>query len=205
MVCLEIASGGTYSVRGPICADARHELERIVEFRHSQYCGRRDYLYAEEQQRIERRLRIDQRSHHFIAESGDRIVGSLRLTPGPFEFEALSPSLAAYGTGLAAHAELSRLVVESTASRHNVTASLVVTACEWARAHGYSGIAALCGRGSRAIFVQYGLSPVSGSGHRIPWRGGETYTLMAGGWPEMIASTTRLSDRLSPRKGATEN
>jgi N-acyl-L-homoserine lactone synthetase len=200
-----MASGGAYSVRGPICGDARHDLERILEFRRSQYCGRRDYLYAAEQQRIERRLRIDQRSHHFMAESGDRIVGSLRLTPGPFEFEALVPSLAAYGATLAAHAELSRLVVESTASRDNVTASLVVTACEWARAHGYSGIAALCGRGSRAIFVPYGLSPVSGSSYLIPWRGDETYSLLVGSWPEMIASTTRLSDRRSPGTRATEN
>lgn len=193
---LRHADVNDFIVVGPFPGTDEALLQRVLEFRSVQYRAKRQYLHAAEQQDLERRLRLDERSQHFVAQFGDRIVGSVRLTPSLFEFSALAPSLAAEAEAFATYVELSRLAVDPVGGRQRVTTSLLVAACHWARASHYSGVVALCRRASRVIFERYGLGATSQSPHFIPWRGSEPYALMAGGWPELILSTLQLSDRL---------
>jgi predicted N-acetyltransferase YhbS len=193
---LRHAGGNDICVIGPFSGTDEALLGRVLDFRSIRYRTKRQYLHAAEQLDIERRLRLDERSQHFVAQCGDRIVGSVRLTPPPFEFSALAPSLVAEAEAFATYVELSRLVVDPVAGRQKVTASLLVAACHWARAANYPGVVALCRRASRVIFERYGLSATSRSPHFIPWRGSEPYALMAGAWPELILKTLQLSDRL---------
>ena len=194
----DLGSEIAVNLRGPLFeASAPLDIQRIKAFREVQYRDRLNYLLCREQQQIEQDLDIDGRSAHFSAESDGRIVGSVRITPTPFEFESLSPSLAAMRPIVSGHVELSRLVVTTGASQGHVTTRLLVAASAWAMVAGYTGIVGLCRAETRTLLERYGLRPLSSAEHVVEWRGNQPYVLMIGSWSALAAATTRLSERLS--------
>jgi N-acyl-L-homoserine lactone synthetase len=188
-------------VRGPFFYDSHpFDLERITEFRDRRYPSRLGYLLCQEQREVEDALRLAQRSAHFCAERDGRIVGTLRITPFPFELEALSSTLAELAPQFAGHAEISRLLVDDGERGSHATMGLLVVSCAWALHRRFDGVVGLCRKGTRIVFERYGLRAVSAASHHVDWRGDQPYTLMVGAWPNLIAATTRLAERLYPKK-----
>ncbi|MFP2896108.1 GNAT family N-acetyltransferase [Corallococcus sp. 4LFB] len=144
------------------------EVERARRFRDAQYRARLSYLLSPEQLQLDWRLELDERSAHFHASRDGQLVGSLRITPGPFEFQALASSLDAEASRFQGYAEFSRLVVDPEARSPSVTPRLLVAACTWAMTEGYVGIVGLCRRAARTVFERYGLAASSEEPHRVP-------------------------------------
>jgi len=185
-------------LRGPLFEKANpDQVERIKQFRETQYRERVSYLLTPEQLELEQRLALDERSAHFGAIRGTQVVGCVRITPAPFEFQTLSSSLSEMSPQFQGYAEFSRLVVAPEERAAYVTTRLLVASCVWAMTEGYSGILGLCRRASRTVFERYGLTAASEAQHLIPIRGTQQYTLMVGNWPQLITGTTRLSERLN--------
>ncbi|NOK12700.1 GNAT family N-acetyltransferase [Corallococcus exercitus] len=194
-----LGAGGTPLVlSGPLLRGASAAgIERIQRFRDAQYRERLSYMLSPEQLQIDWRLQLDERSAHFGASWGERLVGGLRITPAPFEFHALAGSLAELAPRFRGYAEFSRLVVDPDARGAYVTPRLLVAACTWAMQEGYVGIVGLCRRAARTMFERYGLTAASEEQHHVPLRGPQPYTLMMGTWPQLIAASTRLTQRLN--------
>ncbi|NOK22038.1 GNAT family N-acetyltransferase [Corallococcus carmarthensis] len=194
-----LGAGGTpLVVSGPHLRGASAaDVERIQRFRDAQYRERLSYMLSPEQLQIDWRLQLDERSAHFGASWGERLVGSLRITPAPFEFHALAGSLEEQAPRFRGYAEFSRLVVDPDARSAYVTPRLLLAACTWAMQEGYVGIIGLCRRASRTVFERYGLTAASEEQHSVPLRGPQPYTLMMGTWPQLIAASTRLTQRLN--------
>ncbi|WP_158623680.1 hypothetical protein [Corallococcus llansteffanensis] len=184
-------------------ATAPEAVARIQEFRETQYRERLGYLLGPEQLRLESQLQLDARSAHFAVSRNGRMVGALRMTPAPFEFPALAESLSHWEGRFPASVELSRLVVSPEERSALVPPRLLVAASDWAMKAGFVGIVGLCRRAARTVFERYGLTATSETAHVVPMRGPQPYSLMAGTWPELIAATTRMSERLNrPRKNS---
>lgn len=178
-------------------ATAPAEVARVRQFRDAQYRARLSYLLSPEQLQLDWRLELDERSAHFHASREGQLVGSLRITPAPFEFQALASSLEAEAPRFQGYAEFSRLVVDPDARSPSVTPRLLIAACTWAMTEGYVGIVGLCRRAARTVFERYGLTAATEVQHHVPMRGPQPYTLMGGTWPRLIAASTRMSERLT--------
>jgi N-acyl-L-homoserine lactone synthetase len=164
----------------------------ILRFRENQYRDRLPYLLCAEQERIDQTFRLDGRSAHFCAVRNGRIVGSVRATPFPFEFQALISSLGEVARRHAPYVELSRLAIDTDERRANLSMHLLSAVCEWAVQASHDGVLGFCRRGTRTVFERYGLRPTSPDKYQVRWRGDHTYSLMAGSWHDLLEPTTQL-------------
>lgn len=185
-------------LRGPLFqASHSGEIARLRQFRDVQYRDRLAYLLCDDQLRLERSLTLDERSAHFSAERNRRVVACVRTTPAPFEFEALSHSLAQLAPSLRDHVELSRLLVQPGDRSPHVTTRLLAAACTWAVKEGYAGVVGLCRLRTRPLLERYGLTAASEVRHVVRYRSTQPYLLMAGRWPALIGATTRLHEKIN--------
>jgi predicted N-acetyltransferase YhbS len=193
-------------IRGPLFRGENPEhYWDILRFRTDQCRERLPYLLCAQQERIEQTLRLDGRSAHFCAVRDGRIVGSVRATPFPFEFQALIPSLGAAARTHAPYVELSRLAIDTDERRANLSTHLLSAVCEWAVQASHDGVLGFCRRGTRTVFERYGLRPTSPEQYQVPWRGDHTYSLMAGSWRDLLDPATRLISVLAAASSPQES
>jgi hypothetical protein len=109
-------------------AHAPNILQEVQDFRKKHYTDRFPYLLSPLQAQIESKLQLDERSYQVVGRSkaNGKIVGSLRLTPYPFELTELNDqyhlSKEEYGEKL----EIGRLVIDP--QFHNVGKKLMILA-----------------------------------------------------------------------------
>ena len=176
-------------VDGPLLGDICPSfLVEIKCFRSVQYSKHLTYLLSADHSAIEEMHNFDGRSAHFCARRRDSIVGSVRATPEPFEFEVLADIKPTSIASRSNYIELSRLVVDADSGRNTVARQLLAFVCVWAMNEGYSGILGFCRKGARTLFERYGLHLASADEYRVPWRGSHKYFLMIGSWREIAGS-----------------
>lgn len=168
---------------------------QLHAFRIQQYQQQTPYLLSEEQQRLEARMQLDERSTHFVALRGEQLLATLRVTPFPFELAELTPELAQAALPFIRFAEFSRLVCEQSARGALLGTRLMGEACLWALEQGFEGVIALCKQDRRPLFERYGLSPQADRTFRVPSREHGAYSLMAGRWPDIITGALRTFQR----------
>lgn len=155
-------------------------MEKIRAFRQAQYRCIAPYLLSPFQEEIEEGLRLDQRSLHFVAVHGERIVGALRATDPPFELSALSPELHELTSQFRGYKEISRLVVDPEWSGAFVGEKLLLGTGRWLLAKtDVQGFVLICRENRRRYFEHYGLRPVTEGPYRIPERSNRLYYVMA--------------------------
>lgn len=182
---------------GPLSASTFTDAfrEQLRAFRVEQYRQQTPYLLSEEQQRLEERMLLDERSTHFVALRGERLLATLRVTPFPFELAELSPALAQAAPPFIRFAEFSRLVCEHSARGALLGSRLMGEACLWALEQGFEGVIALCKQQRRPLFERYGLSAQADRTFLVPSREAESYSLMAGRWADILEGALRTFHR----------
>ncbi|MBS1964154.1 MAG: hypothetical protein JST04_18220 [Bdellovibrionales bacterium] len=171
---------------GPILADSP-DYERVMKFRADQNRLRAPYLEDDVQLEIERRLRLDERSLHFVLERSGEIAASVRVTPPPFEFSALSPILENRAEEFAGYYEFGRLCTDVALGRKAIYAGLlVIKAAQHVFLHEMaSGIVGVC-RAERVSYMKkLGLN-VDGEPAFVPSRQA-AYRVIHGSKDHLIA------------------
>lgn len=91
-------------------------LQEIKTFREKQYSDKYPYLLAPLQLQIESKLALDERSYQVIArrKTNGAIIGSLRLTPFPFELTELNDQYIWNTAEFCQKLEIGRLITDPT-------------------------------------------------------------------------------------------
>ncbi len=176
-------------------------LGDIVQFRQRMYSSKASYLLHPAQLAIETALQLDYRSIHFLALNSQsrQLVGTLRITPSPFEFSALSSELREIEQEFASYVEFSRFIVNQQDARPGLSLQLMAKGTLWALDSGSRGIVALCRRGPHRLFARFGLSPYRDRKFCIPSRGAYSYDLLSASFNDIQRKIIRQTSTASPR------
>jgi hypothetical protein len=138
-------------------------LNEIQLFREKIYSIKCPYLLEKHQLEIERKLSLDERSFQVIArkKSNDLMVGSLRLTPYPFELTELSQHLDWSKAEYSKNLEIGRLLTDPTV--RNVGKKILILAGIHAseKTNGYNGFIGISRTQNISYFKKYGMSVIS--------------------------------------------
>ena len=138
----------------------RAPLAAIVDYRNRHYLGRRQpYLTAVAASGKLAGDEIDMRSQHFWARHDDAIVGVVRGTAAPFEWEALVSGRLPKSAELTAHIELGRLVAPPFRGGMEVSLCLLAAACAFGIDAGFDGLIAICRSAQMRLFGRLGCVP----------------------------------------------
>ncbi len=166
-------------VTGPLLFGSNDYL-RMMEFRSAQNQLRAPYLEEKHQAEIEARLKIDERSLHFILEKDGEIAVCVRLTPLPFEFSALSPDFEKKVQGFDNYLEFGRLCTAHHLERKGFYAGiLVVKAAHYVFSnHLAKGFVGICKSNLVPYMKKLGLQ-VDATSIRLPERKNDYHLLHA--------------------------
>lgn len=179
-------------VVGPIAGNRLDSelLEKLIQFRKEN--ADHQFLVNDYQLELERRLKIDERSFHFIAIQDGQIRGALRATPGPFELSALTPELASVADGYDQYLEVSRMVLDAEGRKGWLGLLLCYAVVRWGSTSKWDGMIALCRRANANRFSFLGFQS---RGHRefvVPQRENGLYSFMASPWSDFVSRLEML-------------
>lgn len=139
--------------------DDRKIILDVQKFRREQNAVRAPYLDAPAQLRIENELQIDERSAHFVAFKQNEVVACIRLTPGPFEMERLSPFLKERAQDFKDYYEFSRLCTQLTLkSKGSVACLMLLKSGLWLFSESKArGIVGICKQERVRYMSRFGL------------------------------------------------
>lgn len=209
-----LARQGSAKVLGPLYLDVdsdRAIVERALAFRRAQNLVRAPYLESIAQREVEQRLRLDERSAHFVALQGEEIVATLRMTPAPFEISEIIAERTLESKGdFDDYVEVGRLCTDvHLQQKARVARQITLTAILWQIERlSCRGALALCKQDKVKLFRRFGLTLVA-ERICIPSRGSD-YCIIAGSRQDVldalwaIASATRASDGSSPTAAGLE-
>jgi hypothetical protein len=189
-VTKSVGSDPTLKIEGPIFGTEliqKNKMDELVEFRDSQYREMCPYLVNEENKTIERELKLDERSAHFIARKEGKIVGCLRLSPPPFEAVALNPTLTHITDKFKNYFELSRLLtIQGRGRIPKVGNRLMLAAGKWAFLRTKKkGFVAVCKPDRARLFERYGFFKDNEVPFSIAIRPGNDYHIVSGDFTTM--------------------
>ncbi len=170
-------------------------LDQIIDFRNYQYASNHQHLINNGQYLIEKKMRIDERSFHFVAFAGDHIVGCVRLTPAPFELSSLHPEVKKlnhkyeYGGYL----EISRLICASDRlPRSRVGERLLLSAGKWALvSNRRKGLFAITRGNNHRKFSKYGFCIQNDQPFSVATRAGAGYNIISATFRDITANVVK--------------
>jgi hypothetical protein len=136
--------------------------KELADFRNHQFQNA-PYLLSDTQNEIETKLKIDNRSFHFVArkKTSYEIVGTVRLTPYPFELSELLQNSRINFTELKNKLEISRLVTDP--SVRDVGKKLLLFAGIHAMEQAsHDGFIAICQKEKMGLFKKFGMHALNG-------------------------------------------
>lgn len=173
-------------ILGPIEVTADSELlQEITLFRERIYGKEAAHLLSSHQEAIERRMRIDVRSLHFVARHEGEILATVRVCPPPFELGRLSPKLRLAVRSFKNYAELGRLVVGPNSRGRGVGKKLLYLAT-LTTMEKYSGFIAICRPKRAEEFRRFGMTAYRNQNFDIPSRPDAKYKLMWADWKRIV-------------------
>lgn len=154
----------------------------IKDFREKTYSQRAPYLLGTEHLDLINEVELNERSYHFLGESKETILSTLRLTPYPFEITALFPQLdEQIQKNFSNYIELSRLISKN----REQTLFLFMQAALFAQKMGYTGFISICSPKNYQKFKKFGLQAY-GEALEISYRNNQKYYIIS-------ANFTRLN------------
>lgn len=193
-------------VVGPLrvgVTDDRSLLERALAFRREQNLLRASYLEDSVQLGVEERLRLDERSVHFVGLRDDEIVATLRATFAPFELDDLVPELRTYeNREYDRYIEAGRLCTAvRLPNKGRVASQLIIRAILWAvLVERCRGCVAVCKRDKVRYLCRFGFSCIA-EDVSIPRRGG-AYAVIAASRTDLVWGLAAAARGKGPRASA---
>ena len=178
-------------VVGPIRGDQLDQtmLNDIRTFRRAN--AETPYLFSPFHEGLETNLKLDERSHHFLAYKDEKLLGVLRATPTPFEINHLTEELNNVAKSYSNYLEISRMIVSREGRARWAGMVLCFAAVQWGLTTTYSGFVALCRPNNAGRFSFLGFRQRGASSYSVPERSNGQYRFMASDWQEIFVSLNR--------------
>lgn len=198
-----VVNDAQVQVHGPIQHGALHAplLASLQSFRNQIYASTASYLTSTEQNSIENRLELEERSFHFYATAGGELAATVRVTAHPFELAELAPDLKKVALRYDRYLELSRLLVDPRFQKLGIGKKVLYSAMLWANLREYMGFIAICREHRKEEFERFGLKAFEDRKFIIPSRQNGEYRFMQGSWRMIVGGVaqTYAKKRLKTR------
>lgn len=176
------------------------QMDAIQALRRNEYRKRGAAYLCEESGDFQRfNELIDERSLHLSVWRAQSLIGSMRITPSPFELSR-ETGMDFIDQDYVHHMEFSRLIMTDEAGFRQPTEKLMAAACLKALDAGKVGLIAMCRPVQARLFERYGLMPITPQYLTLPQRGHGTYAVVAASWRTMFSHIGRVAQRVAAQQ-----
>lgn len=173
-----------FVLEGPLLGStlSQEQKEALHDFRKRVLCSKNAHLASDYQIELEKRYQIDERSFHFIATKNGKVRAAIRLTPRPFESEALLENRAEIQIQIKENSiEFNRLQVEMGDDSKGLGRALMLLAgCRAYYDLGVHNFYAICRGKTVEKFFKFGFEIQSNAHFALESRPGSEYAVITG-------------------------